>query len=319
MSDLEEVFGSDFAQEHESETNKRRQKRNKVEKETLKDICYKAVKGDGFKGSEPRFVYEGDAVPHDVLLMQAPESSMEKFKHSFDNGGMSMGMFHLDELFSCSFNEDMVSLLDRIEEGKHYIVVGRYEEKTVQKSGSEEKYLNINPVRGIVPLKVAQKYAEKRESEKAASSVDEQREDQTGSDDETSEDESMSMDEVTDDDILEVLKFVAKKKEEVIAAVADGDKDALSKLVTVANKNIDGEVTEEHVRKVFEAEIQEIDDGEEEEDDMGLDGLDMDDDEEEEEEPEPEPDTSDEPESEPEETESSADSDDDEEDVDDWF
>jgi len=316
MSDLEEVFGDEFADEYENKTNERRNKRNKVEEDTLKDICYKAVKGDGFKGSEPRFVYEGDSVPHDVLLMQAPESSMEKFKHSFDNGGMSMGMFHLDELFSCTFNEDMVSLLDRIEEGQHYIVVGKYEERTVQKSNKEEVYLNINPVRGIVPLKVAQKYAEKRESEKEASSVEEQREEQTGGDSSASESESTSNEKPSDEQILKVLKYVADNKGEVIEAVADGDEDAFNRLVGVADSNIDGEVTEDHVREVFEAEVQEIDDGEEdEEDDMGLDGLDMGDDEEEEE-PEPEP----EPEPEDDDTsDSSDDSDDEEEDVDDWF
>ena len=313
MGELEDVFGDDFADEYESETQERQRKRNRVEEDTLKRICYKAVNGDGFKGSEPRFVYEGDSVPHDVLLMQAPESSMEKFKHSFDNGGMSMGMFHLDELFSCTFNEDMVQLLDRIEEGKHYIVVGRYEEKTVQKSGSEEKYLNINPVRGIVPLKVAKKYAEKYDEESQGSTIEEQREDQGTADSSSDKTEDTTPDTATDEGILEVLKYVAQEKGAVIEAVADGDEDALTKLVGVVDNNTDGEVTEQHVRDVFEAEVQEIDDEEEEEDDMGLGGLDMGDDEDEEEEEEPEP------EPEPEPDTSADDSDDDEESVDDWF
>jgi len=321
MGDLSEVFGEDFEQEYQSESQKRREKQNKVDKETLKKICYKAVKGGGFKGSEPRFVYEGDAIPHDVMLMQAPESKFSKFKHPFKNGGMSVGMFHLEEVFSCAFNEDMMSIVEKIEEGEHYIVVGNYEEKKdIDGSGNENVYYNVNPVRGIVPVKVAKKYAEEYDEKRQGTSVDEQLEDQGqevegSNDDEEDIDLDSGSDEPSDSDILKVLKLVADKKEHVIKSVADGDADSLSKLVGVVDNNVEGEVTEDHVRTVFESEITEIEDEEEEDDDLDMGGLGLDDDEDssdnkQEEEPEPEPEDT---------SEAESDDEDNEDSVDDWF
>lgn len=321
MSELEEVFGDDFASEYESERQERRSKRNKVDQETVKDICYAAIQGSGFKGSEPRFRYEGDAVPHDVLLMQAPETKIEKFKHSFANGGMSLGMFHLEEIISCAFNEEMIEVIDRIEEGKHYIVIGNYEEKAeTDGSGETKVYKNINPVRGIVPVSVAKKYAEEHDEDMQGTSVEEQREQQSGSSTESTDTEESTDDDPEEEEeslgeqIVTVLEFVANKKPEVIRAVAEGDQDALTKLVGVVDNNVSGDVSEDHVVQVFESEIQEIEDDEEEEDD-GLDmgGLGIDEDDESDETEEEEPTST------PDEAADEADEPEEEESVDDWF
>ena len=307
MSDeLSEVFGDDFAQDYQSERQEREQARRRVDEETLKEICFKAVQGDGFSGSEPRFTYTADAVDHDVFLLQAPENKFEKFKNPYDDGGMSVGMFYVgDDIYSCSFSEDMMQLVEKIEEGKHYIVIGNFEEARVEKGGETNIYFNLNPVRGIVPVKVAKKWAQQRSEEKSGSSVEEQKEDQ-------GVDDSESSAEVTDSDIMNVFNAVKKRKSEVLRNVADGDEEALSKLTALADNNLDGDVTEEHVREVFESEIEEIDDGEDEEDDMDLGDLDTSSDDEDD---SSEEESSDD-ETEPEESESD---DEDEDGIDDWF
>lgn len=308
MSELSDVFGDDFADEYENEREERRQSRNRVDEETLKEICFKAVEGDGFKGSEPRFKYEADAVPHDVFLVQAPESKFHKFKRQFENGGMSVGMFHLEDVYGCNFNEDMMELVDRIEEGKHYIVVGSYSEERRTSDGEERVYKNIN-VRGIVPVKAAKKYAQKRKKEKQGTSVEEQKKEQSGS---NSDDEDIEMDsEASDEDVFNVFKAVKNKKPEILQDVADGDEEALSKLNALVDKNTDGEVGDTQVRDVFESEIEEIDDDEEEEEDDDFDLGDIGGDEEEEDdETSTEEDT---------ESDQSDDDGDDEDSIDDWF
>lgn len=319
MSELGDVLGDDFEEKYESKTQQRREEANKVDKETVKKICYKAVEGDGFDGEEPRFTYEGGEVPHDVLLMESPDQDLQKFRHNFDNGGVSLGMFHLGELFSCAFNEDMLDVVDQIEQDTYYIVIGRYQEKRdTDGSGNERVYYNINPVRGIVPLPQAKKFSEEYSKKMSGSSVEEQAQEQTQEESGSSSSDDGGDEDTLDEDILKVLRHVAKEKESVIKAVADGDSDSLESLVGVVNNNISQSATEEDVVRVFEAEIEEIDDEEEEEeDDFGLDGLGDEDDSDESETSDPEPETEETDDSDEEET--ADDDEDDEESPDDWF
>lgn len=266
MSELGDVLGSDFESKYEETTQRNRQTKVSVDKETVMAICDKAINGDGFDGENPRFRYTGAELPHDVLLMETYDGDLGKFKNSFENGGMSLGMFHLDNLMSCAFNEDMLDVVDKIEPDSYYIVIGTYEEKKVQKDGNEKTYYNVNPVRAVVPLHRAKKLANEYEGTTDGSSVEEQRDDQQGS--------SSGPDK--DDLILKVLNKIAEKKEDLITQTADGDETALQKITTIANNNLDPEITQSDIVRVFEAEIGEIDDGEdeEEEDDFDLGGLD---------------------------------------------
>lgn len=284
MSELGDVLGDDFASKYEETTQRRRDSNNDVSADVIKAICYKAVHGDGFDGENPRFTYKGGKVPHDVLLMETYDGDLGKFKNSFENGGMSFGMFHLDTLMSCAFNEDMLDLVNKIKPDSYYIVIGRYQEKTVMQDGSEETYYNINPVRAIIPLPQAKKFAEEYESDKDSSSIEEQKEDQGGSsaESESSEDTDESSEEDKQKLIVKVFNAIAEKKPEVLEAVADGDEDALNRLLNVVDDNLDQDVSESEVVDAFEDEIQEIEDGEEEEDDDldigGIDDLDESDD-----------------------------------------
>lgn len=262
MSELGDVLGSDFESKYEEKTQRNRQQRVSIEKETVMAICHEAVNGEGFDGENPRFRYKGTEIPHDVLLMETYDGDLGKFKNSFENGGMSLGMFHLDTLMSCAFNEDMLDVVNKIKPDSYYLVIGSYEEKKVQKDGEENTYYNVNPVRAVVPLHRAKQLADKYEGTKDASSIEEQKEDQSGS-------ESSSSDDSTSDDekILQVLNAIGKKKEDLIENTAAGDETALKKITTIADKNLDIEVSQDHVVRVFEAEVQEIDNGEDEEDD----------------------------------------------------
>lgn len=311
MSELADVFGDDFAEDYEETRQEKREKRNRVEEETLKEICYKAVNG-GFKGEEPRFTYEGDAIPHDVFLVQAPDSKFHKFKRQFENGGMSVGMFHMEDVYGCNFNEEMVNLVDRIEEGKHYIAIGNFKEERRTSNGEENVYKNIN-IRGFVPIAAAKKYAQQRDEQKSESSIEEQKEDQGIEDGDTG-----TVTEVTDEDVMEVIKAVKGKKPDVLRDVADGDEEAFDNLVKLVDKNKEGDVDEDHVYEVFESQIEEIDDEEEEDDDddIGLDDLDMDDDEDDSSE---ETTSDDESEEDTSSDESSDEDEDDADDIDEWF
>lgn len=273
MGELGDILGDDFEEQYESETQRRREQRNRVGEEELKAICYKAVEGDGFEGEKPRFTYEGGDVPHDVLLMETYDGDLGKFKNSFKNGGMSVGMFHLDTLMSCAFGEDMMDIVNKIQPNTYYIVVGRYEEKTEMRDGTKETYYNVNPVRGIVPLPQAKKFAENYESSKSQSSIEEQKQDQGTSDTtetEDEEDDTPSPEEQT----VKIFEAVSNKKPELLHNVADGDEDAFNTLVSVVNDHAQSDISEDTVYDTFEAEIEEIDDEEEEDDDIDLGGLD---------------------------------------------
>lgn len=320
MGELGDVLGEDFEKQYESKVQERRQKAQRVTSDTMKQICHFAINEGGFKGEEPRFTFDEGDIQHDVLLMQAPEKDIQKFRHKLGDSAVSLGMFHLDKLFSCAFNEGLVELVDKIEEGEYYLVVGRYQQKTEMKDGEERTYNNMSPVRGIAPIAKAKQMAEAYQSETDGSSVEEQAAEQTGSSDESSSSSGGVQvgknKEVEDSDVIRVFQAVADGSPQVLKQVASGDSDALSKLTNVVNDNTSGkEVGIERVADLFEQEVDEIEgrhEEEEEEDDDGIDlgGLGGGDD-----------DSSDDEEEEVEETTSTDDSssDDEEGDPDDWF
>lgn len=307
MGKLGDILGDEFEDQYENSVAKRRDAGRKIDTETLKRVCYSAIHEGGFKGDSPRFKFDAGELDHDVMLMEAPQNDIQKFRHKLGDDGVSLGMFHVGELMSCAFNDDMVELVDKIEEGEHYLVAGRYTEKTVMKDGSEETYKNISPVRGIVPIERAKQMADDYANTAAGSSMDEQAQQQQAEDKKEEESDIGGLDDLDDDEpssgvddseIVKVFRSVADAKPAFLKKVKSGNEDALSKLTAVVNKNVDGDVSEERVADVFEAEIEPIDgrgdsDDEEEEDD-GLSGLgDLDDDDgETTQESEPEEDTS---------------------------
>lgn len=332
MGKLGDILGDDFEEEYENKRREVEEQRRKVSQETMMEICYEAIEGGGFDGEEPRFTFDAGEVDHDVVLMESPQNDLHKFRHEFEqSGGVSLGMFHMGDLWSCVFNEDMVAMVDKIEEDEYYVVVGQYKEN-IQNAGTEdeEKYINISPVRGIVPLEVAKNYADKFDSAMSGSdkqSQAEQQNQESSSDDSDDDVDVGGLDEdsgeVDRDKIIKVFHAIGDDAPQVLKDTASGDETAIDKLVKVTNQNLDSEADRERILDIFEEEVEEIEGrGEEEEeddDDLDLGGLgddDEDDTEEEESEPEPEEDDMEE-----EEAESSDDSGDDgeEEGVDDWF
>ena len=276
MSELGDIMGDDFEEEYQEKRSRRREEASKVDKPTLMEICYEAINNGGFKGEEPRFRFSGDSVDHDVLLMESPDDDLETFRWPLGDTAKTQGMFHVDELFSLAFQENMLDLLSKIETGEYYLVVGRYEERTeTDSNGNEETYYNINPVRGIVPLSVGKKYADQYEDQMEGSSPEEQAEQQQsessgGSDSEidlSDADDSS----VSDDEIVQIFHAVGDKAADLLQSVVYGDSTSIDKLVTVTNNNLDGEADRERILDLFEEKVDNIDGRGEEEDDDDLD------------------------------------------------
>ncbi|EGQ44113.1 MAG: hypothetical protein J07AB43_01720 [Candidatus Nanosalina sp. J07AB43] len=283
MSELGDILGTEFEEKYEKKRNNR-QNASKVDKETLMEIAYEAVNNDGFKGEEPRFRFNSDSDTYDVLLMHSPDTDLQTFRWPLGDSAKTQGMFHGDELFSLAFQQNLLDLLDKIETDEYYLVVGQYEETTQSNSdGKEETYYNINPVQGIVPLKVAKKYADKFEEQLQGSSIEEQSQKQQteGSSTETSNstDDSPDLDlggsepEVEDSDILRIFNAIGEQQADLLHSVSSGEQ--LDTLVRITNNNLDGETSREHILDTFEENVEEIDGRGEEDDDLDLGGLDM--------------------------------------------
>jgi hypothetical protein len=269
MSKLGDIMGDEFADKYENNRQAAEERRRKVSQETMMEICYEAINNGGFEGDEPRFRFDDEEVTHDVALMESPQSQMEKFIHELgQSGGMSMGMFHLGDLWSCVFNDDMVEMVDKIEEDEYYVVVGRYTEN-IENAGTEneEKYINISPTRGIVPIEVAKDYADKYEAALSGTDANSQAEQQNDSTSTSDSDDSGS----TEENVLQVFEAVGNKKPEVLEDTSNGNEDAMEALTTVVNNNLSEDVGRETILDVFEDNVEDIDGRGEEEDDGGLD------------------------------------------------
>jgi hypothetical protein len=279
MGELGDILGDEFEDKYEEKRKQAREEATKVGKKMLMEICYEAIKNEGFKGEEPRFRFSGENLDHDVLLMESPQRDLQKFRHQLGEDAMSMGMFHVDTLFSLAFQSNMIELIDRIEEDEYYLVVGQYEENIeTSGDGSEEVYYNINPVRGILPLNVAKDYADKFEEEMQGTSIEEQAKDQESEEDTTQkEDDSdidlggTEVDTIDESEIIQVFQGIGNKAPEILESVAEGDSTAMDKLTTVTNNNIEGEASKERILDVFEDNVEPIEGRGEEEDEDGLD------------------------------------------------
>jgi len=286
MSKLSDIMGDEFAQKYESKREERREQARRVGKETLMEICYQAIEGGGFDGEEPRFRFDADEIDHDVLLMESPSQDLQKFRHQLGDDAMTLGMFHLDQLFSCAFQNEMLDLLDKIEKDEYYVVVGRYQEKTQEDgSGKSQTYYNINPVRGIVPIEVARQYSDNYKEQLEGATVEQQAEEQQAEVEEDEDDDSdvdlggISEEEsgVDRDKIIKVFHAIGTDAPEVLEAVADGEQDAMDKLVAVSNNNLDSDADRERILDIFEEEVEEIpgrgEDEEDEDDGIDLGGI----------------------------------------------
>lgn len=278
MSELGDIMGEDFEEEYEEQSQRQREQANKVSKPVLMEICYEAINNGGFKGEEPRFRFTGDSVDHDVLLMESPDNDLDTFRWPLGDTAKTQGMFHLDQLFSLAFQENMLDLLEKIETGKYYLVVGKYEERTeTNGNGNKETYYNINPVRGILPLNVAKEYADKYESELDSTSVEEQSEQQKS---ESSSDSGSSIqiggnndddDDVSEEDVVKIFQLIGGEAPELLEQVANGEEEYMDTLCDVVNDNIDGEADREFILDTFEDNVEEIPGRGEEDDDSGID------------------------------------------------
>jgi hypothetical protein len=314
MSELGDIMGEEFEEEYQEKANEARQEARKVSTELMMEICYEAVNNGGFKGEEPRFRFAGENVDHDVLLMESPEDDLQTFRWPLGDDAKTQGMFHVEQLFSLAFQENMLDLLSKIEVDTYYLVVGEYEETTQQQGdGTEETYYNINPVRGIVPLTLAKEYADEYESQLESTSVEEQSQQQSSDNDSDSgislDDDSS--DEVTESDVAEIFQAIGNDNKEVLEKVAAGNSEITDKVVSKTQNELAGDADREYILDVFEDSVTDIDGrGEEEDDDIG---IDLDSDSDSDDETESSDDTgSDEPTSE-------TSSDDEDEDPSDWF
>jgi len=268
MGELGDILGEDFEEEYNSTREQRREQARRVDTETMMEICYEAIEGGGFEGDEPRFRFDAGEIDHDVLLMESPNKDLQKFRHDLGENAMSMGMFHLDQLFSCAFNEEMLDVLDKIQQETFYVVAGRYEEKTeVEGGGNKKTYYNISPVRGILPLDKAKEYAEKFEEAMEGKSVEEQSKQQQTDDSSSSGDSEKEA-------VIKVFKEAGNKSPKVLEQVADGHEETIDKLVDVTQTNVDFDIGRERILDIFENGVGEIDGrGEDEDDSPDLSGL----------------------------------------------
>jgi hypothetical protein len=162
MGQLAAVFGESFENEYIAERDKQQHEDSRLDDETKEKICHKAICSGEFDGDDPRFTFQNDGVEHDVVLMESPEQNLGKFIHTYEDGGMSVGMFHLSELWSCNFDKERVDLVEQIKMDQYYLVIGECTEKaTTSTRGKERIYKNISQVRDLIPLSEVHMIAEK--------------------------------------------------------------------------------------------------------------------------------------------------------------
>lgn len=251
MTDLEDTFGADFAQNIKEKTAERREERNRVTDEQMAEICHLAVNENKFDDGDPQFTYKTDSgVTHNVLLMQLPamENSSKEVWDFLDepwDGAASIPFDYLGEWMRCTFpNEEQKKLLQKVNKGDWAIVVGSID--TYEKDNGDV-IESVQPVRGLATLDEAKEIASKMMEEEGFS---------TDSEEDEEEDDSPSQFASGDDEDEEEDEAEEEEEEEDSSSSMFGSSD---------------------------------DDEEEESSDSGLSGLINNDEEEEEEEEEPVP------------------------------
>ena len=164
MTDLDDVFGEEFAQHVQEKTAERRQERNRLTEEQMAEVAHLAINEGKFEEGDPQFTYTTDnGITHNILLMEVPDpEGGEVWEHLSEpwEGAARLPLSYLGEWFWSTFPEkkDVASL----EQGDHCIIAGAIEES---EGDDGQIYKSIYPVRGVMTLDKAQEMAGKFEGD----------------------------------------------------------------------------------------------------------------------------------------------------------
>lgn len=182
MTNLENTFGSDFAQKYKSKKQSRQQSRRELPEEDRKKVADMAVNQNGFGEGDPMFDYvDQNGTTHRVMLMELPnmeDKSIFSYARTLDSGAVSIPFDYLGDWISCLFNpniadhhgyieEDMseaqrVKALKRflgdIPEGGHVVIAGNHEEYVPDDGGDPRD--NLSPVTYLWTLEELNEMAE---------------------------------------------------------------------------------------------------------------------------------------------------------------
>lgn len=194
MSELEDVFGEEFAQHVQEKTAERRQERNRLTDEQMAEVAHLSISEGKFEEGDPQFTYTTDnGITHNILLMQVPDpDGGEVWEHLSEpwDGAARLPLEYLGQWYWSTFPEkkDVAEL----EQGQHVIVAGSIEE---DEGDNGEMYYSIYPVRGVLSLNDAQELASKYEGDADFEEEEDPDEDFT---DDSEQEETTSEEEETD-------------------------------------------------------------------------------------------------------------------------
>lgn len=172
MTDLEDTFGEEFAQNLNQKIAKRRERRYRVDDEMKDLIAHMAVNEEAFHGGEPHFtVSDEEGITHDVLLMDVPDPQSKSFFsmiRQLDSGAVTAPLNYLGEFMSTLWNDP--DLVKELEPGQNYVVVGELDQ---WESDSGEVNDQLQPVRGAMNLEELQQRAQNYLDKQAEDAVGE--------------------------------------------------------------------------------------------------------------------------------------------------
>lgn len=158
MSDLEDVFGEDFAKHVSQRTAERRQERNRLTEKQMAKVAHLAVNEGKFEDGDPQFTFTTEnGITHSVMLVQVPDpDNSEVWDHLSEpwDGAARLPLEYLGQWYWSTFPEKKD--VAKLEQGDHAIVAGSIDESEGENG---EIYYNIYPVRGVLTLEEAQDYA----------------------------------------------------------------------------------------------------------------------------------------------------------------
>lgn len=257
MSDLENVFGEEFAENYQQEIARRREERQSVDEEIKQEVANLAINEGKFKDGEPQFSVTTESdVTHDVLLVQLPQiegKSVFSYVNELDTGAVTCPLDYMGEWMSCLFNDP--DDLKNMEEGEHYIIIGNLSQWENDKGELQDQ---VSPVRGVLSLQEAKEMADQtlgdevNESSSDEEESEEESMDFSDGDEEEEEDDdeggldSFSLDDDEDeedeydvdyDDVAGVVETLAGK-EEAVWDLEEGD-DRLDKVTKITVKQLE--------------------------------------------------------------------------------
>lgn len=203
MTDLEDVFGDEFAQHVQERTAKRREERNRLTEEQMAEVASLAINEGKFEDGDPRFTYTTDnGITHNVMLVQVPDpDNGEVWEHLSEpwDGAAKLPLDYLGEWYWSVFPDKKD--VQKLEQGMYAIVTGGIEESEGE---GGEVYYSIYPVRGILTLDEAKEYAQMGDISEEFGGDEEDTEEDVfdDSDDEQEEEETTTEDESSDDDMF---------------------------------------------------------------------------------------------------------------------